>query len=70
MNYEVLSIDTVNKLARIDKTIEYIEDKIKKSFEYESGITKNYKDRLFTETIIELQIIKRKLKGVENDDRT
>lgn len=65
MKGEILDIETTKKLARLDKAIKYIEDKIKKSFEYDYGINsaRCSKDRLFTETVIELQIIKDMLKG-------
>lgn len=36
---------------------QYIKDRLRKSFEYEWGISDNRSDRLFTETIIELQLI-------------
>ena len=48
---------------KIDRVIKYIQNKIKKRFEFDSGISpKNYKDRHFTETIIELQCIEEILK--------
>ena len=48
---------------KIDRVIKYIQNKIQKSFEFDSGISpKNYKDRLFTETIVELQCIEEILK--------
>lgn len=36
---------------------QHIKDKVRKSLEYEWGITCNRSDRLFTETVIELQLI-------------
>lgn len=49
---------------KIDRVIKYIQNKIQKSFEFDSGISpKNYKDRLFTETIVELQCIEEILKN-------
>lgn len=51
------------KDEKIERVIKYIQNKIRKSFEYDSGISpKNYKDRLFTETIVELQCIEEMLK--------
>lgn len=47
----------------IQQVIKHIRNKIRKSFEFDSGISpKNYKDRLFTETIVELQCIEEMLK--------
>lgn len=54
--------ETPNEI-KIDRVIKYIQNKIQKSFEFDSGISpKNYKDRLFTETIVELQCIEEILK--------
>lgn len=51
------------KDEKVERVIKYIQNKIRKSFEYDSGISpKNYKDRLFTETIVELQCIEEMLK--------
>lgn len=52
------------------KALKYIEDKIQKSFNADWGLENSRRsDRLFTETVIELQIIKQILKGgCENGD--
>lgn len=51
------------------EVVDYTTDKIKKSFEYDCGIAGQCTDRLFTETVIEFQLIQQKLnKGVENDN--
>ena len=64
MKGEILSIETVEKLNRIEKVIKYIENKIQASFKTDYGIEQfNRNDRLFTETVIELQIIKDMLEG-------
>ncbi len=53
----------------IKKAREYIKDKIKRSFRYDYGIdTSNSSDRLFTETVIELQKIDQILEEGETMD--
>lgn len=47
------------KEEKIERVIKYIQNKIRESFEYSP---QNYKDRLFTETIVELQCIEEMLK--------
>lgn len=48
----------------VKRAKDYIKDKIQKSFKYDYGIdTSNPSDRLFTETVIELQIIDAILDG-------
>ena len=69
MNGEVLSLQTAEKLQRIDKVINYIDDKIDKSFKADMGISGRMSDRLMTETVIELQIIESMLKGNDKDER-
>ena len=60
--------DTLIEIESIQNNIElwgtqltevknYIHNKIQKSMEYDMGINDNRSDRLFTETVIELQII-------------
>lgn len=50
-----MNLELVNK---IDKVREHIKNKITKSFEYDYCLdTSNPSDRLFTETVIELQNI-------------
>lgn len=66
VNAEILTLKTAEKLARTDKVIKYIDDKIKKSFKADYGLSENRKDRLMTETIIELQIIESMLRGDED----
>ena len=46
-----LTIDGLNKIKQ------YIKDKVRKSFEVDWGISDRRSDRLFSETIVELQII-------------
>lgn len=62
------------KLSKKTKTLDEIKkscvDKINKSFLYDNGLSGNYKDRLFTETVIELQLIVSKIEelGSDNDE--
>ena len=70
MNGEVLSLQTAEKLQRIDKVIKYIEDRIEKSFKADFGISNCLADRLLTDTVIELQIIESMLKGETTDEET
>ena len=41
----------------LNEVRKYVKDKIKKSFEVDCGISDKRSDRLFTETIVELQLI-------------
>ena len=66
VNAEVLTLKTAEKLARIDRVLKYIDEKIKKSFEVDCGLSENRTDRLMTETVIELQIIESMLRGNED----
>lgn len=68
MNGEVLSLQTAEKLQRIDKVIKYIEDRIERSFKADLGISNCLADRLLTDTVIELQIIESMLKGGTTDE--
>lgn len=43
--------------AQLQEIKNYIHNKIQKSMEYDMGINDNRSDHLFTETVIELQII-------------
>ena len=55
---------------RIKDVLDYINDKITRSFKADYGLSDVRSDRLFTETIIELQIIADMLGGNENEQRT
>lgn len=68
MNAEILSMETAEKLQRIDKVIKYIDDKIEKSFKADWGLSENRADRLMTETVIELQIIQSMLRGNKDEE--
>lgn len=61
-NIEKLSKEEL--VERINKVIDYIHIKIQKSFNYDFGFdTTHPSDRLFTETVIEFQIIEDMLKN-------
>lgn len=51
--------------SKLKKVSEYTKDKIVKSWKYDYGISNNSKDRLFTETVIELQIINDMVRGAD-----
>lgn len=54
----------------IDETIKYIKTKINNSFNYDYGFdTSNPSDRLFTETVIELQCILEILQKYKGDNK-
>ena len=77
--------DTLIEIESIQNNIElwgtqltevknYIHNKIQKSMEYDMGINDNRSDHLFTETVIELQIIESMIDKIlgeeeENDGR-
>ena len=50
--------------------LDYINDKITRSFKADYGLSDVRSDRLFTETVIELQIIADMLGGNENEQGT
>lgn len=52
---------------RIKDVLDYINDKITRSFKADYGLSDVRSDRLFTETVIELQIIADMLGGNENE---
>lgn len=52
---------------RIKDVLDYINDKIARSFKADYGLSDVRSDRLFTETVIELQIIADMLGGNENE---
>lgn len=53
----------------IDEVMKYIKEKISKSFNYDYGLdTSNPSDRLFTETLIELQYILKILQKYKGDN--
>lgn len=45
------------KKEALEKIKQHIKDKVRKSFEYDWGISSCMSDRLFSETIVELQLI-------------
>ena len=49
---------------KLEDIEQHIKDKVRKSFEVDWGISDNRSDRLFTETIVELQIIERMIDDV------
>lgn len=55
---------------RIKDVLDYINDKITRSFKADYGLSDIRSDRLFTETVIELQIIADMLGGNENEQGT
>nr|DAW53717.1 MAG TPA: hypothetical protein [Caudoviricetes sp.] len=55
---------------RIKDVLDYINDKITRSFKADYGLSDVRSDRLFTETVIELQIIADMLGGNENEQGT
>lgn len=55
---------------RIEDVLNYINDKITRSFKADYGLSDVRSDRLFTETVIELQIIADMLGGNENEQGT
>ena len=55
---------------RIKDVLDYINDKITRSFKAAYGLSDVRSDRLFTETVIELQIIADMLGGNENEQGT
>lgn len=55
---------------RIKDVLDYINDKITRSFKADYGLIDVRSDRLFTETVIELQIIADMLGGNENEQGT
>lgn len=55
---------------RIKDVLDYINDKITRSFKADYGLSDVQSDRLFTETVIELQIIADMLGGNENEQGT
>lgn len=71
--YETILQENQQLKSIIEKTIEHIKDKINKSFNYDYGFdTRNPSDRLFAETIIELELIQEMLedpKGGKNNER-
>lgn len=70
LKYNRCVYDILDKSERykevIDKVRDHIKSKITKSFEYDYGIDmSNSSDRLFTETVIELELIDEILKEVK-----
>ena len=63
MNKEEYYITLEENVKRVQ---EYIKEKIRKSFNYDYGISGKASDRLFTETVIEMQIISAMLDGDKN----
>lgn len=55
---------------RIKDVLDYINGKITRSFKADYGLSDVRSDRLFTETVIELQIIADMLGGNENEQGT
>ena len=53
--------------SKLKKVSEYTKDKIVKSWKYDYGISNNSEDRLFTETVIELQIINDMVRGADKE---
>lgn len=48
----------------LEKIKAYIDWKIKKSFEVDMGISDKLSDRLFTETVVELQLIEQMIDDI------
>lgn len=48
----------------LEKIKDYIDDKIRKSFEVDWGISDKRSDRLFTETVVELQLIEQMIDDI------
>ena len=53
----------------LEKIKQHIENKIRKSFEVDWGISDKRSDRLFTETIVELQIIEQMIDEILEGDK-
>ena len=51
----------MNRLHKVKEVRDYIDDKIQKSMEYDWGRSGNRSDQMFTETVIELQLVIQKL---------
>ena len=51
----------MNRLHKVKEVRDYIDNKIQKSMKYDWGISGNRSDRMFTETVIELQLVIEKL---------
>lgn len=54
-----------NLLAKIRSANKYMKNKIQASFNYERGLSGNFQDRLFPETVVEFQIVMERLKKVK-----
>lgn len=60
MRYEIINIETASKLARIDKTLEYINNLLKQAYT---------KYRLSPELVEELLTIEKILMGDKNEQK-
>ena len=53
--------ELLNRLHKVKEVRDYIDNKIQKSMEYDWGRSSDRRDQMFTETVIELQLIVEKL---------
>lgn len=54
----------------LERIKQYIKDKVRKSFEVDWGISDKRSDRLFSETIVELQLIESMIDDILEKERT